>query len=67
MHLALAGTHFNHHQNYRYGSCAQVCSETLIGNEVIRGVSGGQRKRVTTGDQYLMHVQTYTLTFMSCI
>ena len=27
----------------------QVCSETLIGNEMIRGVSGGQRKRVTTG------------------
>ena len=28
----------------------QVCSETLIGNDQIRGVSGGQRKRVTTGE-----------------
>ncbi|DBA84895.1 TPA: transcription factor [Trebouxia sp. C0004] len=27
-----------------------VCSETLIGNEMMRGVSGGQRKRVTTGE-----------------
>ena len=28
----------------------QVCSETLIGNDQVRGVSGGQRKRVTTGE-----------------
>lgn len=27
----------------------EVCSETQIGNEMIRGVSGGQKKRVTTG------------------
>ncbi|KAH6765688.1 pleiotropic drug resistance 3 [Perilla frutescens var. hirtella] len=27
-----------------------VCSDTLVGNEMIRGVSGGQRKRVTTGE-----------------
>ena len=27
----------------------QVCADTLIGNDMIRGVSGGQRKRVTTG------------------
>eukprot|EP00891_Asterochloris_glomerata_P009650 jgi/Astpho2/9650/Aster-03918 len=27
-----------------------VCSETPIGNQMIRGVSGGQRKRVTTGE-----------------
>jgi hypothetical protein len=26
-----------------------ICADTLIGNEMIRGVSGGQRKRVTTG------------------
>ena len=28
----------------------QVCADTLIGDDQIRGVSGGQRKRVTTGD-----------------
>ncbi len=27
----------------------QVCADTLIGSDQIRGVSGGQRKRVTTG------------------
>ncbi|XP_061347196.1 ABC transporter G family member 31-like isoform X2 [Gastrolobium bilobum] len=27
-----------------------VCSETIVGNEMLRGVSGGQRKRVTTGE-----------------
>ncbi|TMW95972.1 hypothetical protein EJD97_008115 [Solanum chilense] len=27
-----------------------VCSDTIVGNDMIRGVSGGQRKRVTTGE-----------------
>ncbi|KAJ0020425.1 hypothetical protein Pint_32556 [Pistacia integerrima] len=27
-----------------------VCSDTIVGNEMLRGVSGGQRKRVTTGE-----------------
>ena len=26
-----------------------VCSETVVGNDMLRGISGGQRKRVTTG------------------
>jgi len=26
-----------------------VCSETIVGNDMMRGVSGGQKKRVTTG------------------
>ena len=26
-----------------------VCADTLVGDEMHRGVSGGQRKRVTTG------------------
>lgn len=26
-----------------------VCAETIVGSDMIRGVSGGQRKRVTTG------------------
>ncbi|KAL4304239.1 hypothetical protein GQ457_10G008600 [Hibiscus cannabinus] len=27
-----------------------VCSDTVVGNDMLRGVSGGQRKRVTTGE-----------------
>ncbi|XP_043723660.1 ABC transporter G family member 31-like isoform X2 [Telopea speciosissima] len=27
-----------------------ICAETLVGNDMLRGVSGGQRKRVTTGE-----------------
>nr|GEX58236.1 ABC transporter G family member 31 [Tanacetum cinerariifolium] len=27
-----------------------VCSETVVGNDMLRGISGGQRKRVNTGE-----------------
>ncbi|KAK7245300.1 hypothetical protein RIF29_40139 [Crotalaria pallida] len=28
----------------------EICADTFVGNAMIRGVSGGQRKRVTTGE-----------------
>ena len=51
----------------------QVCADTLIGDDQIRGVSGGQRKRVTTGDiltpstlSCCVAVSTWAITLLCC-
>ncbi|CAM0949280.1 unnamed protein product [Alopecurus aequalis] len=31
----------------------QICSDTLVGNDMTRGISGGQRKRVTIGEMLI--------------
>lgn len=37
----------------------QVCADTLIGSDQVRGVSGGQRKRVTTGNVQSVHTHNF--------
>ncbi|XP_030549974.1 ABC transporter G family member 38-like isoform X1 [Rhodamnia argentea] len=34
----------------------EVCANTMIGNEMMRGISGGQKKRVTTGEMLVSPV-----------
>jgi ABC-type multidrug transport system ATPase subunit len=36
----------------------QVCADTIVGNQMIRGISGGQRKRVTTGEMVVGPMKT---------
>lgn len=33
-----------------------ICADTIVGDQMQRGISGGQKKRVTTGKQLLLHM-----------
>lgn len=34
-----------------------ICADTVVGNRMLRGISGGQRKRVTTGEMVVGNVK----------
>ncbi len=36
-----------------------MCADTAVGNQDVRGISGGQKKRITTGDLQLMFFNMY--------
>ena len=45
----------------------EICAETQIGNDMIRGVSGGQKKRVTTGQCGMLSTGWYCNATVSSI
>ncbi|KAK9923257.1 hypothetical protein M0R45_031687 [Rubus argutus] len=39
-----------------------MCADTMVGNEMLRGISGGQRKRVTTGEMLVGPANAFSWT-----
>ena len=72
-HVSIRSVDLTRVQNYggrtcmlRQGSWLQVCADTPIGNEMIRGISGGQKKRVTLGEK-LVGPKQVRLTPTCCV
>lgn len=42
-----------------------ICKDTMVGDEMVRGISGGQKKRVTTGFNFLCSSTTQVFYFNS--
>ena len=45
----------------------QVCADTMIGSQLVRGISGGQKKRVTTGQHFTLPLDVLCAPSLACL
>lgn len=45
-------------------TCSVICSAVQVGSQMIRGISGGQKKRVTTGEMIVGPKRTLFMVYL---